>query len=139
MKADPTCPRCGGPVSAPGAWSSGRRGQWHGAVSPPPAAHRASPAGLPGLLRAGPGPGGSPPGAEGGGAPGRAGVCAGGLVGGVLGPTTSRLTVDLLPQRFLGAYLALILFLLVTVALLRFIRIPDPSAAEQQATGRPLS
>ena len=39
----------------------------------------------------------------------------------------------------LGAYLALILFLLVTVALLRFIRIPDPSAAEQQATGRPLS
>jgi MFS family permease len=66
-------------------------------------------------------------------------VLAGGLVGGVLGPTTSRVTVDLLPQRFLGAYLALILFLLVTVALLRFIRIPDPSAAEQHATGRPLS
>ena len=66
-------------------------------------------------------------------------VLAGGLVGGVLGPTTSRLTVGLLPQRFLGAYLALVVFLLVTVALLRFIRIPDPSAAEQQATGRPLS
>jgi len=66
-------------------------------------------------------------------------VLAGGLVGGVLGPTTSRLTVDLLPHRFLAAYLALIVFALVTMALLRFIRIPDPSAAEQQATGRPLS
>ena len=66
-------------------------------------------------------------------------VLAGGLVGGVLGPTTSRLTVDLLPQRFLAAYLALIVFALVTMALLRFIRIPEPSTAEQQATGRPLS
>jgi len=66
-------------------------------------------------------------------------VLAGGLVGGVLGPTTSRLTVDLLPQRFLGAYLALILVALVTMALLRFIRIPEPSAAEQSAVGRPMS
>ena len=66
-------------------------------------------------------------------------VLTGGLVGGVLGPSTSRLTIDLLPQRYLGAYLALILIALVTMALLRFIRIPDPSAAEQQATGRPLS
>ena len=66
-------------------------------------------------------------------------VLTGGLIGGVLGPTTSRLTIDLLPQRYLGAYLALILIALVTMALLRFIRIPDPSAAEQQATGRPLA
>jgi len=66
-------------------------------------------------------------------------VLTGGLIGGVLGPTTSRLTIDLLPQRYLGAYLALILIALVTMALLRFIRIPDPSSAEQQATGRPLS
>jgi len=66
-------------------------------------------------------------------------VLAGGLVGGILGPMTSRLTVDLLPQRFLGAYLALIVVALVTMALLRFIRIPEPSAAERNALGRPMS
>jgi len=65
-------------------------------------------------------------------------VLTGGLIGGVLGPTTSRLTIDLLPQRYLGAYLALIVFALVTMALLQFIRIPNPSAAEQEASGRPL-
>ena len=66
-------------------------------------------------------------------------VLAGGLVGGILGPTTSRLTIDLLAPKFLGAYLALIFFALVTMLLLQFIRIPTPSAAEQAAAGRPLS
>ncbi len=66
-------------------------------------------------------------------------VLAGGLVGGVLGPTTSRLTVDLVGPQFVGAYLALIVFVLVTMALLTRIRIPELSAAEQAATGRPLS
>jgi len=65
-------------------------------------------------------------------------VLAGGLVGGVLGPTTSRLTIDLLATKFVGAYLALIGFALVTMLLLRFIRIPTPSAAEQRVSGRPL-
>ncbi len=66
-------------------------------------------------------------------------VLAGGLVGGILGPTTSRITVDLIGPRFTGAYLALIVFVLVTMALLARIRIPDLSAAEQAATGRPMS
>ncbi len=66
-------------------------------------------------------------------------VLAGGLVGGVLGPTTSRLTVDLLAPKFLAAYLALIVFALVTIALLAAVRIPNPSAAEQAASGRPMS
>jgi MFS family permease len=66
-------------------------------------------------------------------------VLAGGLVGGVLGPTVSRFTVDLAGPRFLGAYLSLIAFIFVTVILLRFIRIPAPSAAEQAASGRPLA
>jgi MFS family permease len=66
-------------------------------------------------------------------------VLAGGLVGGILGPTASRFTVELGGPRFLGAYLFLMLFNLVTVVLLRFIRIPTPSAAEQAASGRPLS
>lgn len=66
-------------------------------------------------------------------------VLAGGLVGGILGPTTSRLTVDLVGPRFTGAYLALIAFALVTMAVLSRIRIPDPGAGEQAAAGRPLS
>ena len=66
-------------------------------------------------------------------------VLAGGLVGGILGPNLSRFTVDLLPTKFMGAYLALIVFALATAALLRFINIPNPTAAEQAASGRPLA
>lgn len=66
-------------------------------------------------------------------------VLAGGLVGGILGPSTSRVTIDLLEPRFMGAYLALIGFVLVTIAILSRIRIPDLSASEQAATGRPMS
>src|SRR3954465_15888710 len=40
-------------------------------------------------------------------------VLAGGLVGGIIGPSFSRLTVDLLAPRFMGAYLALIGFALI--------------------------
>jgi MFS family permease len=66
-------------------------------------------------------------------------VLAGGLVGGVLGPTASRYTVDLLATKYMGAYLALIGFALVTLVLLRFVRIPTPTAAERSMRGRPLS
>ena len=66
-------------------------------------------------------------------------VLAGGLVGGILGPTTSRITVDLVGPRFTGAYLALIVFILVTMAILKMIRIPDLSAAERSAIGRPMA
>jgi len=65
-------------------------------------------------------------------------VLAGGLVGGVLGPTSSRWTIDLLAPKFMGAYLVLIAFAIITMLLLRHIRIPTPSAAEQSAKGRPL-
>ena len=63
-------------------------------------------------------------------------VLAGGLVGGILGPTTSRFTVDLVGPKFMGAYLALIVFALAAMALLRFIQIPNPTAAEQASSGR---
>ena len=66
-------------------------------------------------------------------------VLAGGLVGGIIGPTLSRYTVDLVGPKFAGAYLALIVFALITMAILSRIRIPDPTAAEQTASGRPLS
>jgi len=66
-------------------------------------------------------------------------VLAGGLVGGVLGPTLSRWTIGLLTQKFMGAYLVLIGFAIVTMLLLRFVRIPTPSAEERAASGRPLA
>ena len=65
-------------------------------------------------------------------------VIAGGLVGGILGPGASRFTIDLIGPKFMGAYLALIAFALIAMLLLRFIRIPNPSAAEQAARGRPI-
>lgn len=65
-------------------------------------------------------------------------VVAGGLVGGILGPTTSRITVDLLEPRFLGAYLGLIVFALVAIGLLSRIRIPEPLGAGEASSGRPL-
>jgi len=65
-------------------------------------------------------------------------VLAGGLVGGILGPTTSRFTIDLLGPKFLGAYLALIVFALVAIALLRYVRVPDPTEEERAASGRPM-
>ena len=65
-------------------------------------------------------------------------VLAGGLVGGVLGPTTSQYTIDLLTPKFLGAYLVLILFALATMAILSFLKIPNPPPAEQTSAGRPL-
>jgi len=66
-------------------------------------------------------------------------VLAGGLVGGILGPTLSRSTVDMVGPRFTGAYLALIPFVLVTIAILSRIRVPALSAEEQARKGRPMS
>lgn len=65
-------------------------------------------------------------------------VLAGGLVGGLVGPNLSRWTVELGEPRFMGAYLSLIAFAAATMVLLRFIRIPDPTASERMASGRPL-
>jgi MFS family permease len=65
-------------------------------------------------------------------------VLAGGLVGGIVGPTTSRFTVGLLPTTYLAAYLSLIGFLLLVLVLLRFLEIPEPTAAESTERGRPL-
>jgi MFS family permease len=66
-------------------------------------------------------------------------VLAGGLVGGILGPNISRYTVDALSPRFMGAYLAVSVFLLATVLLLRGLKVPTPTAAQRAKAGRPLS
>jgi len=65
-------------------------------------------------------------------------VLAGGLVGGIIGPGMSRFSVDAFSDRYLGAYLLLIVFSLVTIALLSATRIPNPPAAENSSGGRPL-
>ena len=65
-------------------------------------------------------------------------VLAGGLVGGIVGPTLSRWTIGLLDKKFMAAYLVLVAVAVMSVVLLRFIRIPAPSAAERAASGRPL-
>jgi MFS family permease len=66
-------------------------------------------------------------------------VLAGGLVGGIIGPSLSRWTKDALPTEFLGAYLTLIVFLVIVLFVLRFLDIPPPSDAEVREKGRPLS
>jgi MFS family permease len=66
-------------------------------------------------------------------------VLAGGLIGGIVGPTTSRFTVGLLPTTYLAPYLSLIVFMLLALALLRFLEIPPPTAAESTEHGRPLA
>jgi MFS family permease len=66
-------------------------------------------------------------------------VLAGGLVGGILGPSVSRFTIDLAGPKFMSAYLALIVFSLVTLALLARLKIPNPSESERSASGRPLA
>ncbi|MFO1361639.1 MAG: MFS transporter [Burkholderiales bacterium] len=66
-------------------------------------------------------------------------VLAGGLVGGIVGPTVSKWTKDMLPVAFLGAYLVLIAFLVVVLAVIRLLDIPTPTEAEAKASGRPLA
>ena len=65
-------------------------------------------------------------------------VMAGGLVGGVLGPQTSKWTKDIVPTEFLGAYLVLVGFCVVALALQRQMSIPRLTMAEQKDQGRPL-
>ena len=65
-------------------------------------------------------------------------VMAGGLVGGIIGPEMSKHTRDMFAVPFLGAYASLIVFCLVTMVLLAFIRIPQPGVAERDVAVRPL-
>ena len=66
-------------------------------------------------------------------------VLAGGLVGGILGPTVSRETVLLPGPKFAGAYLALIVYVAVMVALIALLRLPAAETEASKARGRPLA
>ncbi|MCJ7837771.1 MAG: MFS transporter, partial [Burkholderiales bacterium] len=66
-------------------------------------------------------------------------VLTGGLVGGIIGPELSKHTRDMFAVPFLGAYASLIVFCLITMVLLAYIRIPQPSVAERREPVRPLA
>ena len=66
-------------------------------------------------------------------------VLAGGLVGGIIGPGLSRFSVDAFADRYLGAFLVPVLYCVVTMALLSYTRIPNPTAEETARGGRPLA
>jgi MFS family permease len=66
-------------------------------------------------------------------------VLAGGLVGGLIGPALSTKTVDMLPTRYLGAYLVLTLFMLLAILLMQLLRIPRESRAVNDAGARPMA
>ena len=65
-------------------------------------------------------------------------VLAGGLIGGIVGPESSKLTVDLLPVRYAGAYLFVIVFMIVVVLILQLLQIPPASDEERKGPARPL-
>ena len=65
-------------------------------------------------------------------------VLAGGLVGGLIGPELSKNTVELATVRYMGSYLSLIAFLLLSVVVVQLLRIPPPTDAEVHGPSRPL-
>jgi MFS family permease len=65
-------------------------------------------------------------------------VLTGGLVGGIIGPQLSTHTRDMFAVPFLGAYASLVVFCIITMGLIAFIRIPAPSLAERREPVRPL-
>ena len=66
-------------------------------------------------------------------------VLAGGIIGGFVGPETSKRTIDLLSGHlYAGAYLSLVAFSLLSVLVLRWLRMPGLSDSERASAGRPL-
>ncbi|MEI6025871.1 MAG: MFS transporter, partial [Betaproteobacteria bacterium] len=67
-------------------------------------------------------------------------VLAGGIVGALIGPNLANASVDLLPVRYAGAYLALIGVAAVAFVALSFIQFPPHKApAPGASSGRPLA
>jgi MFS family permease len=65
-------------------------------------------------------------------------VLAGGIIGAVAGPNLARLTRNVLPGEFAGAYAALALVALASLATISFIRFPPLPLPTAAAPGRPL-
>jgi MFS family permease len=65
-------------------------------------------------------------------------VLAGGIIGGVLGPETSKLTKDLLTAPFVASYIALALFALAALVIIRSVDLPAPPVAASKGPPRRL-
>lgn len=65
-------------------------------------------------------------------------VLAGGLVGGLVGPTLSRWTRDLAQPEFLASYASLMVFSLISMAILSRLQIPQGKEDEAMAPPRAL-
>jgi MFS family permease len=65
-------------------------------------------------------------------------VLAGGLAGGLIGPISSRWTLNLLPTPYLGAYLSLLLFLVLALGVMRFLDLPPEPELAVAGRARPL-
>jgi MFS family permease len=65
-------------------------------------------------------------------------VLAGGIVGGVVGPNLTRYSKDWLSITYAGSYAALVVFAILSLIVIQFIRFPAQTAAEKAGGGRPL-
>jgi MFS family permease len=65
-------------------------------------------------------------------------VVAGGLVGGIIGPAMSKWTRHLAATEFLASYASLMVFCLLTAALLGLLRMPQMKGGTESAPVRPL-
>ncbi len=66
-------------------------------------------------------------------------VMAGGVLAALLGPTLAKWSYDLFaPVLFAGGYAVIAVLTLLSLALLQFVEIPRPSAADRRESGRPL-
>jgi MFS family permease len=66
-------------------------------------------------------------------------VLAGGILGGIVGPNLARVSKDALATPFMGAYLALTLFGLAALIVIRFLRFPPVADTQNAKPGRPLA
>lgn len=66
-------------------------------------------------------------------------VMAGGIIGGVVGPNLAKYSKDFLAVAFAGSYAVLVLFALLSLFVIQFIRFPAQTAAEKAGGGRPLA
>ena len=65
-------------------------------------------------------------------------VLAGGIIGAVAGPNLARLTRNVLPVEFAGAYAALAVVAMLSLATISWVRFPPLVAPSAAAPGRPL-
>ncbi len=65
-------------------------------------------------------------------------VLAGGIIGGVVGPNLSRYSKEFLSVAFAGSYAVLVVFAVLALIVIQFMRFPERTEAEKTAVGRPL-